>query len=66
MTSPAAALVPGADPLDQNFTGFEETLGYRLTTDVTLRASHRARQSFGADSYGHTVAVSMVWWKRLL
>ena len=51
--------------LPQHLTGIEETVGFRLTPDFTVRASHRARDTFGAASYGHTAAVSLVWWKRI-
>lgn len=63
-----AIAVPGLAGalIDQRLTGVEETLGYRLTTDVTLRLSHRARRTFGAGAYGQSLAVSAVWWKRLL
>ncbi len=56
----------GAPPLvvDQQLEGIEETLGYRLTPDVTLRASHRARRGFSRPGFQHTVGVSAVWWRR--
>ena len=65
MASPAPAVGPG-ESVAQTLTGIEETLGYRLTADLTLRASHRARRLFGARSYGQTAAVSVVWWKRIM
>ncbi|MEQ1758682.1 MAG: hypothetical protein ABL986_10210 [Vicinamibacterales bacterium] len=48
----------------QHLQGFEETLGYRLTPELTLRASHRMRRLFGRDDYDHVGAVSVVWWRR--
>jgi hypothetical protein len=56
----------GAATVDQKLAGVEETLGYRVTTDLTLRLSHRARRNFGAAAYAQSVAVSVVWWKRLM
>jgi hypothetical protein len=50
--------------VDQRLQGVEETLGFRLTPELTLRASHRARGGFGLPSFDHTVAVSAVWWRR--
>ena len=53
---------------DQHFSGTLETLGYRLTPDITLRLEHRARKPFSAAQvgYNHSAAVSVVWWKRWL
>jgi hypothetical protein len=50
--------------VDQRLNGVEETLGYRLTPEFTLRLGHRARQGFGRPGYDHQGAVSVVWWKR--
>jgi hypothetical protein len=57
-------LVLFARPQVQQMTTIEETLGYRVTQDVTVRASHRARQGFGRPDYGHQFSMSLVWWKR--
>jgi hypothetical protein len=45
-------------------TSVEETVGYRITRELTLRAGHRARRLFGRPSYDHQGAVSVVWWRR--
>jgi hypothetical protein len=50
----------------QRLNGHEQTLGYRLTSDITLRASHRARRGFGRPGFDHTAAVSVVFYKRWL
>lgn len=63
MSAPAPLALP---PAQQHFTGSEETIGYRLTPEVTIRASHRARRGFGRLDYDHTGSVSLVWWKRWL
>ena len=55
-----------ATAVQQQLTSSEETLGYRLTPEFTLRAGHRARRSFGRPQYEHRFAVSVVWWKRWL
>lgn len=65
MASPALVLRDAAPVfVDQRLQGVEETLGYRLTPELTLRASHRARSVFGRSSFEHTLAVSAVWWRR--
>lgn len=51
---------------DQHFIGVEETIGYRLTPEITFRGGHRARRFFGREGYDHQAAVSLVWWKRWL
>ena len=63
--SPAVLGDPAAPVIvDQRLQGIEETLGYRLTPDITLRGSHRARRGFGRPGYDHTFGVSVVWWRR--
>ena len=56
--------LPLGTALEQNFNSVEETLGYRLTPEITLRASHRMRQPFGRDDWDHFGAVSIVWYRR--
>ena len=51
---------------EQRFTASEQTLGVRLTPEITVRISHRAVERFGAGSFGHTAAVSVVWFRRWL
>lgn len=60
----APALTPLATLEREHFTGVEETLGYRLTPEITIRAGHRARRPFGRTGVDHQAAVSVVWWKR--
>jgi hypothetical protein len=68
---------PGVFWLDQTGTappvvrgmeldGFEGTIGYRLTPELAIRGSHRARRGFDRSNFDRTVAVSLVWWKRWL
>jgi hypothetical protein len=60
---------PAVTPLlviDQHLDGVEETLGYRLTPELTLRVDHRARRGFGRPAFDHQAAISVVWWKRWL
>ena len=52
--------------IQQRFYGVEETVGYRLTPEITFRAGHRARRGFGRPGYDHQAAVSLVWWRRWL
>ncbi|MEQ1573831.1 MAG: hypothetical protein ABL993_06245 [Vicinamibacterales bacterium] len=65
IASPAVTPLPGGF-IEQRLTGVEETLGFRVSPELTLRASHRARKAFGAGAFSHTVAISAVWWKRWL
>jgi hypothetical protein len=62
MTSPAAGAL--ATPREFHFTGLEETIGYRLTPDLTVRAGHRARRGFFSTTFDNQIAASVVWWKR--
>jgi hypothetical protein len=63
MSSPAVL----ATIQQQHLSGVQETLGYRLTPEVTIRIEHRSRQPFGRVSgYDHQGAVSLVWWRRWL
>jgi hypothetical protein len=64
VTSPPLGLATST--INQRLTGVEETLGYRLTADLTLRVSHRARKAFAAPGFIQSMAVSAVWWKRLM
>jgi hypothetical protein len=62
MTAPA--LTPAAVLEDQFLNGVEETVGFRLTPEITIRADHRARRGFGRTDFDHQLAVSAVWWRR--
>lgn len=48
----------------QRLTSFEETLGFRLTPEITVRAGHRARRGFGRPGFDQQYSVSLVWWRR--
>jgi hypothetical protein len=56
--------LPVAAATQQHFNATEQTLGFRLTHEITLRASHRAIERFGLADFGHTGAVSVVWYRR--
>ena len=70
MSAPAVFwLGPAPEPpwvVNQSLKGIEETLGFRVTPEITLRAGHRARQGFGRPGYDHTISASIVWWRRWL
>jgi hypothetical protein len=53
-----------AVPVEQTFKATEQTLGFRVTPEITLRVSHRAIERFGLNGFGHTAAASVVWFKR--
>jgi hypothetical protein len=61
MNGPASALVPGPR---QTFAGAEETVGFRITPEVTLRASYRARRLFSQTNFSHQAMASVVWARR--
>ena len=50
--------------VQQYFKASEQTIGFRLTPELTLRASHRLIERFGTTEFGHTGAVSVVWYRR--
>lgn len=60
-----APLVP-AGTARQRLTNVEETIGFRLTPELTLRAGHSARRAFGRTVYDHQFLFSAVWWRRWL
>jgi hypothetical protein len=62
----APALTPLLTLNQQHLKGVEETVGFRLTPELTLRADHRAREGFGRSGFDHQIALSAVWWKRWL
>ena len=64
IASPAVTLPLTID--QQHLDGIEETLGFRLTPELTLRVDHRARRGFGRAVFDHQASVSAVWWKRWL
>jgi hypothetical protein len=56
--------LPVATADQQHVNASEQTLGFRLTPEITVRASHRLVERFGATDFGHTGAVSLVWYRR--
>jgi len=59
---------PEHDPLMApdvgSFLGVEETVGYRLTPDLTFRLSHRARRPFAQTAFANQMFGSIVWARR--
>lgn len=62
----APGITPSGTLQDQHFTAFEETVGFRVTPELTLRLGHRARKGFFTTGFDNQIAVSAVWWKRWL
>jgi hypothetical protein len=60
------ALTPLMTFEQQHLNGVEETLGFRLTPELAIRADHRARQGFGRPGFDHQASLSAVWWRRWL
>ena len=56
--------LPLGTAVEQDFKSNEQTLGYRLTPEITLRVSHRMREPFGRTTWDHLGAVSVVWYRR--
>jgi hypothetical protein len=48
----------------QTFSGTEETVGFRITPEITVRASYRARRPFSQPDYVHQAMASVVWARR--
>ena len=63
-TDDAAAASPLPPDQRQTFAGAEETLGFRITPEVTLRASYRARRLFSQTDFSHQAMASVVWARR--
>jgi hypothetical protein len=60
----ALAFTPLATLEQQHLDGVEETIGFKVTPELTVRVDHRARRGFGRPEFDHQAAVSLVWWKR--
>ena len=60
----APALTPLTTLDTQYLNGVEETIGFRVTPELTIRGDHRARRTFGRPTFDQQIAVSAVWWKR--
>lgn len=58
------SVTPVGTLVDQDLTGTEEVVGYRVTPEITIRAGHRARRGFGRPGFDHQAQISIVWWKR--
>jgi len=56
--------LPVAAATGQSFRNTEQTLGFRVTPEITVRVSHRMREPFGTTTWAHTGAVSLVWYRR--
>jgi hypothetical protein len=62
----APAFTPFSTIEQQRLYGVEETIGFRLSPELTIRADHRARRGFGRPEFDHQASISLVWWKRWL
>jgi hypothetical protein len=62
MSAPGLTLLSTIE--QQHLDGSEETIGFRLTPELTLRVDHRARRGFGRPEFDHQASLSAVWWKR--
>jgi hypothetical protein len=60
----APLITPAFGRVEQFLASVEETVGFRVTPELTLRLGHRARRGFGRPGYDNQFAVSAVWWKR--
>ena len=48
----------------QTFAGTEETVGFRITPEITVRASYRGRRLFSQQEFSHQAMASVVWARR--
>jgi len=48
----------------QTFAGTEATAGFRITPEVTVRVSYRARRLFSQQDFSHQAMASVVWARR--
>jgi hypothetical protein len=57
---------PLATPLGsrQTLVSAEETVGFRITPELTVRASYRARRLFALEHFSHQAMASVVWARR--
>jgi hypothetical protein len=62
MSAPALTSLASLDM--QHLDGVEETVGFRVTPDLTIRGDHRTRRIFGRPTVDQQFAMSAVWWKR--
>lgn len=60
----APQVSPSGGSLDLRLTSVEETIGLRVTPELTLRVGHRARRTFNAPAHDHQWLLSAVWWRR--
>lgn len=60
----APQIISPGPTIDLRLMSVEETLGFRLTPELTFRLGHRARRPFAATGYDHQLLMSAVWWKR--
>lgn len=63
VSAPPAAAGPLAGRRSR-LLGAEATLGYRLSTDVTVRSSALARKTFARADWDRQIGVSLVWARR--
>lgn len=56
--------LPVAPSVEQTFRSTEQTLGFRITPEITFRISHRMREPLGRTTWDHLGAVSIVWYRR--
>lgn len=60
----APQVSPLGATVNLRLTSIEETLGFRLTPELTFRLGHRARRTFSAPAYDNQLLMSVVWWRR--
>jgi hypothetical protein len=58
------AITPSLDRIRRAASSGEATIGYRLDTDVSLRAGYQVLRWFGVPVWDHQLVVSAVWARR--
>ncbi len=64
MRAPRAATSLATAVADERFRSIDNTVGYLVSPDVTVRLAHSAIRGFGRAAVDHQVGVSLVWTRR--
>ena len=62
--APRAATSLATTVTDERFRSIDNTVGYLLSPELTVRVAHSAIRGFGRATVDHQVGVSLVWTRR--
>lgn len=63
-TRASSPIVTAPVEVRRTSTAFEATVGYRLTTELTLRSGYQRERGFDASQYSNAAVMSIVWAER--